>query len=124
MRLFNTCALCAVALSFVAASDSDEKKPKQPPLKPCTIRSPTSGSFFDLNSLSVLLPPKDAKDKKKTEDEVVSWHAKGYDYGSNFTLNICAPVVEELGEVEGVDRDLRGNVSAFYTIGDRTFSIG
>lgn len=53
-----------------------------------------------------------------------SWHAKGYDYGSNFTLNFCAPVVEDIGEVEGVDRELWKNVSAYYTAGGKTYSIG
>jgi hypothetical protein len=125
MKLFSTCALCAAlalsvcSTSSAASASTDDKKAKQPPSKPCTIRSPSSGLFFDLNALS-MQPPKDAKDK----DAVESWHVKGYDYGSNFTLNFCAPVVEDIGVVEGVDEALWKNVSAFYTAGKKTYSIG
>jgi hypothetical protein len=128
MKLFSSCALCAaVVLSastvLAASSAADDKKSKAPPVKPCTVRSSTSGAFFDLHSLSIQ-PPKDPKDKKGAEATVESWHAKGYDYGSNFTLNFCDPVVEELKDVEGVDRALWRNVSAYYTVGKKTFSLG
>jgi cation-dependent mannose-6-phosphate receptor len=128
MKLFSSRALCAAlvisANSVLAASSaSDDKKLKAPPVKPCTVRSPASGAFFDLHSLSIQ-PPKDSKDKKNSAVTVESWHAKGYDYGSNFTLNFCDPVVEELTDVEGVDKALWRNVSAFYTVGKKTFSLG
>ena len=45
----------------------------------------------------------------------------------NFTMNFCGGVVEdlkEMGGVEGVDRDLWRNVSAYYKEGDEVFSIG
>ncbi|KAE9985038.1 hypothetical protein BLS_000065 [Venturia inaequalis] len=105
-----------------AASTSDDKKTKDPAPKPCTIRSPASGAFFDLSSLS-LHPPKDTKDVKKGEVSE-SYHVKGQDYGANFTINFCAPVVEDLTNVEGVDRKLAQNVSAYYTIGKKSYSIG
>lgn len=105
-----------------AAPNPDDKKTKEPALKPCTIRSPVSGAFFDLSSLS-LHPPKDAKDVKKGEVSE-SYHVKGQDYGANFTINFCSPVVEDLKEVEGVDRKLAQNVSAYYTIGKKAYSIG
>jgi cation-dependent mannose-6-phosphate receptor len=54
-----------------------------------------------------------------------SYHVKGYDYGSNFTLNVCGPVVEELDDVEGVSKKQWANVSAFYTDSkDRVYSLG
>lgn len=118
-------AFCAaVLLPFLSLADSadGDKKAKEPTPKPCTIRSPTSGHFFDLNPISVRLP--DSKDKKKADESLESWHAKGYDYGTNFTLNFCAPVVEELDDVEGLDRNLWRNVSAYYRDGRRTYSIG
>jgi cation-dependent mannose-6-phosphate receptor len=126
MKFFSTCAFCAaLALSastvFAASSPADEKKSKAPPVKPCTVRSPTSGAFFDLHSLSIKPP---AKNAKKSDTTVESWHAKGYDYGSNFTLNFCDPVVEDLTDVEGVEKAMWGNVSAFYTVGKKTFSLG
>lgn len=105
-----------------AASTSDDKKTKDSALKPCTIRSPASGAFFDLSSLS-LHPPKDIKDVKKGEVEQ-SYHVKGQDYGANFTINFCAPVVEDLTDVEGVEKKLAQNVSAYYTIGKKSYSIG
>lgn len=115
-------ALLLPLLSVVAAASSDDKKAKEPALKPCTIRSRASGAFFDLSSLS-LHPAKDLKDVKKGE-VLESYHVKGQDYGANFTLNFCAPVVEDLTDVEGVDRKLAQNVSAYYTIGKKTYSIG
>jgi cation-dependent mannose-6-phosphate receptor len=125
MRFFSACAFCAAltlsATTASAASPADDKKSKAPPVKPCTVRSATSGAFFDLHSLSIKPP---AKDSKKSDAKVESWHAKGYDYGSNFTLNFCDPVVEELTSVEGVDEALWRNVSAFYTVGKKTFSLG
>ena len=87
---------------------------------PCTIRSP-SGLSYDLNPMAIV-PHADGTFKEGERN--TSWTARGYDYGSNFTLNFCAPVVEELDNVYGVDRKLWGNVSAFYTRGSRTYSLG
>ncbi|TID24284.1 mannose 6-phosphate receptor domain-containing protein [Venturia nashicola] len=123
MKLFFQSAFALILpLLSSAASSTDDKKSKEPALKPCTIRSPASGAFFDLSSLS-LHPPKDTKDVKKGEASE-SYHVKGQDFGANFTLNFCAPVVEDLTDVEGVDKKLARNVSAFYTIGKKTYSIG
>ncbi|KAL1653639.1 Cation-independent mannose-6-phosphate receptor CI-MPR [Didymella pomorum] len=100
--------LLAASLPVHAASDK--------PLKPCTVVSPTTERFFDLNGLRRTLPKEG--DKKKDGDEG-SWHAKGYDYGANFTVNFCGPVVEELSDVQDLDKKLWRNVSAFYEKGDR-----
>jgi len=113
---------CVVLALSIAGAAADEKT-KEKPVKPCTIRSPSSGAFFDLNSLHIQPPSKDSKSSKK-DDKPESWHAKGYDYGANFTLNICGPVVEELDDVVGVHKSLWKNTSAFYTVGKRTYSIG
>ena len=69
-------------------------------------------------------PPTKEGKKAHKDDRTESWHAKGYDYQTNFTLNFCAPVVEELRDVVGVDEGLWRNVSAFYTLGGKTYSIG
>jgi cation-dependent mannose-6-phosphate receptor len=54
-----------------------------------------------------------------------SWHAKGYDYGANFTLNICGSVIEDLEDVNEVSEYSWRNVSAFYrTANDEVYSIG
>jgi cation-dependent mannose-6-phosphate receptor len=110
--------------SVLAASDSDKK---DPPPKPCTIRSSSTGNFFDLNELHILPPKKDDKESRDPNEKTKppeSFHVKGYDYGSNFTLNICGPVVEDLDDVSGVSSSLRKNVSAYYTKGRETYSIG
>ncbi|CAL3964778.1 hypothetical protein PZA11_002294 [Diplocarpon coronariae] len=103
-----------------AASDKKEEKV----LEPCTVGSAT-GAFYDLRSLSISPP---ADDKKHTKGEKVDdWHAKGYDYhqnGANFTLNICAPVVGKVEDFVGVDRSLWRNVSAYYELGSKRYSIG
>jgi cation-dependent mannose-6-phosphate receptor len=86
--------------------------------KPCTLHSPSTGSFYDLRPLQVL--PSTAKDARND-----SWHAKGYDYGANFTLNICGPVVEHLEDVNDVSERSWRNVSAFYTTAkNEVYSIG
>jgi len=112
MKFFYACVVLALSTAGAAA---DERKP-------CTIRSPSSGAFFDLNSLNIQPPGKNSKPLKK-DDKLESWHAKGYDYGANFTLNICGPVVEELDDVVGVSKSYWKNISAFYTIGEDTYSI-
>jgi len=106
-------SLAFLAQYAVAASDK--------PLKPCTIVSPT-GRFFDLNPIR-RMPLKDGEKKNKGDSDG-SWHAKGYDYGANFTLNFCGPVVEELHDVQDLDKDLWRNVSAFYEDGKKVFAIG
>ena len=85
------------------------------PLEPCTIISPLTGAFYDLNTITVQ-PSKDDGDK--------SWHARGYDYGKNFTLNFCAPVIEKLEHVIDVPESLWQNVSAYYKDGESEISIG
>ncbi len=104
--------LCSFA-SVRAASDTA--------LKPCTVVSPTTERFFDLTGLR-RTPAKEGERKKDAEEG--SWHARGYDYGANFTLNFCGPVVEELSNVQDLDKALWRNVSAFYERGDRQYAIG
>ncbi|KZF23529.1 vacuolar sorting receptor [Xylona heveae TC161] len=120
MRLLQICALTLFAFDATVWGASEEKKAK--PIKPCTVLSPTSGSFFDLTPIS-LYPPKAGK-KLKKDDRTESWHAKGYDYPANFTLNVCAPVMEGLKDVIGVEKSLWRNVSAFYKMDGKTYSIG
>jgi cation-dependent mannose-6-phosphate receptor len=109
--------------TFVTAYTGSNLAPKSPE-KPCTIYSPTTGSYFDLNHISI--SPPEIKDGKKVykDGHEESWHAKGYDYGANFTINICAPVIEDISDVVGVDKSRWKNVSAYYTMDDRIYSIG
>lgn len=106
----------ASAYAIPGSPDSDGN------VTPCVARSPTTGLYYDLNSLTVPLPPSDEKSRKYAREE--SWHVKGYDYGANFTLNICGPVIEEVTDVVGVEENMWQNVSAYYQKDDKTYSIG
>ena len=116
---FQTLVLCAFAMqSGLSNADSSEKATPVP----CTVHSPSSGSFYDLQPISLTLPDPNKKSSKNARTE--SWKAKGFDYNANFTLNICAPVLEEVKDVVGIDKKQWQNVSAFYTMGEKTYSIG
>lgn len=140
MRLLSSylLLLLATASPSLAATDPSAK----PPPKPCTLKSPLTGAYFDLNKISII-PPPDSKDDGSSSPDTngglnggggtstgagevrsESWHARGYDYGANFTLNICAPVVEKLDKVEGIEDDRKANISGFYMKDDKVFSIG
>ncbi|PGH04858.1 hypothetical protein AJ80_08467 [Polytolypa hystricis UAMH7299] len=104
------------------ASDSPSKSDPSP--KPCTIHSPSSGSYFDLSLLSLHPPERKNGEKGHSGDREDSWHARGHDYPANFTINICAPVIETLEDVVGVDKGRWQNVSAFYNLDGKTYSLG
>jgi hypothetical protein len=108
MRRHALTALLSILTSAIFAVDNR-------PLKPCTIVSPSSGDFYDLNTITK---------KVNKDDRTESWHSRGYDYGTNFTLNFCAPVIETLEDVVGVDEALWQNVTAFYKLEGKTYSIG
>lgn len=111
-------SLLLLALSSTTTLAAESKKD----LRPCTVYNPTNGNFYDLNGIMVH-PLKDHK-KVHKDDRTESWHARGYDYNTNFTLNICGPVVEPLKDVVGVKDDLAKNISAYYTVGKKIYSIG
>lgn len=118
MQYFATILVGALAFQAQLCSAKDDDKPDIP----CTVHSPKTGSFYDLTELS-LQPPEDPEKLKKGE-RVESWKSSGYDYGTNFTLNICAPVIEKLDKVVGIDEEAYKNVSAYYTEDGKTYSIG
>lgn len=91
---------------------------------PCVARSPTTGLYFDLNAIS-LSPPEKKDGKKALKDaREDSWYAKGHDYPANFTINICAPVIENVTGVVGVESSRWKNVSAYYERDEKVYSIG
>ncbi|KAL9619307.1 MAG: hypothetical protein Q9160_006072 [Pyrenula sp. 1 TL-2023] len=124
MRWFTSALLLLTSSSISTVTANSNSKSK--PTKPCTLHSPTSGSYFDLTRLQ-LAPPDDPKKSisSSPSQRTESWHARGHDYGANFTLNFCGPVIEDLKDVEGVDKKLWQNVSAYYETekGD-LYSIG
>ncbi|KIX02000.1 uncharacterized protein Z518_07939 [Rhinocladiella mackenziei CBS 650.93] len=111
-------AILTVLFSYLPASIASTEI--KPPPKPCTIHSPSTGSFFDLRPLQLKI---DGTKYQVASNE--SYHVKGYDYPYNFTMNFCGPVVEPLDEVEGIPTTTVANVSAFYkdARGD-VYSIG
>ena len=115
MRSFSARTTAALVVTASLASAASEK-----PLRSCTATSSTTGSFFDLSPISVPFPGKKAAKNTRTE----SWKANGYDYGSNFTLNFCAPVVEDLDEVVGIAEDYWEDVAAYYEDDGHIYSIG
>ena len=109
--------------TLVAGSPKDASdKSHKSNWRPCTAES-NSGNYFDINPLAVDTTSK-RKDSKDKDAKPHSWHARGYDYGSNFTLNFCGPVIEDLDDVEDVSGKLARNVSAYYENKGRVFSIG
>ena len=70
------------------------------------------------------VPPLVDHKKQHKDDRIESWHTRGYDYDKNFTMNFCAPVIEPLEDVVGISDDLVKNVSAFYVLDKKTYSIG
>ncbi|KAJ6446774.1 mannose-6-phosphate receptor, binding protein [Purpureocillium lavendulum] len=88
----------------------------------CTATSSSgSGAFFDLRPDTAVHP-----DKGKSHKNVVTkdYHSKGYDYGKNFTLNICGPVVDPVMDVVGLPKNQWANVSAYYMSHGNIYSIG
>ncbi|ERF72640.1 hypothetical protein EPUS_05694 [Endocarpon pusillum Z07020] len=110
-------SLLALLLPSTLAADS------KPPPKPCTIHSPSTGSYYDLRPLDLSLAQQSTPSKSK-DLRTDSWHAKGYDYPANFSLNICGPVIESLADVDGIPASRWKNVSAFYRLASTTHSIG
>lgn len=91
------------------------------PAPACTAYSHNTGAFFDLRPAKASKPG-EGKSRKRgpTED----YHIRGYDYGRNFTLNICGPVVDPVEDVVGLGKDEWKNVGAYYTYKGEVYSIG
>jgi cation-dependent mannose-6-phosphate receptor len=121
MNLMAISSFLSVQLLLHSGSAIAASAPSPKPWKPCTIHSPNTGSFFDLSPISL---SESGIKEGYNDDRTESWHAKGYDYPANFTINFCAPVMEELDDVVGVDEELWQNVSAYYQMGDDIYSIG
>ncbi|KAI5814685.1 mannose-6-phosphate receptor binding domain-containing protein [Pyronema omphalodes] len=101
------------ALADVATGDS--KKLYKPKDAECTVTSPYSENFFDLNKL---------KRTPGAAPPQMDWQVKGLDYGANFSINICAPVLADTSKVEGIDEAGRANVGAYYEKNGTIYSIG
>lgn len=116
-----TLSLCTILSYLSTTSIAASSEHKTPQVEACTIHSSLSGSFYDVRPLT--LKESGHKTAAATNE---SYHARGYDYGANFTINICGPVVEELDDVYGVSSRAWANVSAFYKDprDDTVYSLG
>ena len=124
MQLHNSQSVLLLLASLLSravnAADSTEPE-KTTTVEACTAKS-TNGAFFNLQPDIAVKPEEGAKPHKSIPSE--DYHARGYDYGYNFTLNICAPVVAPPKEVVGLDDDLLRNVSAYYESKGKVYSLG
>lgn len=94
---------------------------KDPAATACTAISTSGGSFFDLRPDIAVAPTKDGKHKSSKSDD---YTARGYDYGYNFTLNICDAVIKPPERVVGIEESLWKNVSAYYEKDGKAYSLG
>lgn len=119
MRFSLAAALAAAAALATAA---DNAASSTTPVPACTATSSTgSGAFFDLRPDTAARHGKEQAHKTGASKD---YHAKGYDYGKNFTLNICGAVVEPVNDVVGLNKDIWANVSAYYMAHGNIYSIG
>lgn len=112
--------LLLASLLSGAVADSTEPE-KTTTVEPCTAKS-TSGAFFNLQPDIAIKLEEGAKPHRSTPVE--DYFARGYDYGYNFTLNICEAVVKPPKEAVGLDDDLVRNVSAYYESKGKVYSLG
>jgi cation-dependent mannose-6-phosphate receptor len=103
----------------VLAADSTKSTTTQIPACTATASS-GSGAFFDLRP-DIAVAAVEGKTKPPISTDYI---ARGYDYGSNFTLNICGPVVKTVKDVVGIKESLWQNISAYYKHNDEIYSIG
>lgn len=111
--------LLAAAIARAADSTTSSTTSSAPA---CTAASKSgTGAFYDLRPDIAVK----AEDGKSTKGSITTdYHARGWDYGRNFTLNICAPVIDAVEDVVGLNKVESKNVSAYYTYKNEIYSIG
>lgn len=118
--------LTAIAAVAAVASAEEDKASSTTTTATTTttacVATSTSGLFYDLRPDTAVVvaegekPPRGAV----TEDYI----ARGYDYGYNFTLNICGAVVKGVEDVVGVKKSDWKNISAYYEHKGELYSLG
>lgn len=115
--------LGAVALLVGVAAADDGKFSTTPTVTATAcVATSTSGAFYDLRPDTAVVLAEGEKPGRgvKTEDYL----ARGYDYGYNFTLNICGAVVKGVEDVVGVKKSDWKNISAYYEQNGKVYSLG
>jgi cation-dependent mannose-6-phosphate receptor len=100
-----------ILLSLLPTSFAVSEPPEKPIDPECTVTSPFSENFFDLRKLR-RVPDSDPPQ--------TDWFVKGQDYGANFSINICGPVLADVS-ADGVTN---GGVAAYYEMNGTVYSIG
>ncbi|KAF2860769.1 putative vacuolar sorting receptor [Piedraia hortae CBS 480.64] len=116
-RLLHYC-VSALLWTTVTAASVPAKEAHVP--EPCTIRSPNTHAFFDLNKLRI----EDPTESKAKNPRTWSWNTTGWGLPYNFTMNFCGPVIERVRDVVGVEERLWRNTSAFYRHDGKVYSMG
>ncbi|TGJ83545.1 hypothetical protein E0Z10_g5208 [Xylaria hypoxylon] len=90
----------------------------------CTASS-TSGAFFDLRYDAAIKPkPDGSRPSHSRGAPLTDYKARGFDYGFNFTLNICNAVVEPIEDVKDIEESKWQNISAYYISKAEYYSLG
>lgn len=123
-------------LLLLAAATGSYATPKRSPDKasttsstktavatPCVATHSSTGSFFDLRP-DMAAAQKDGKKHHKGAPTADYTWSRPSDWPYNFTMNICAPVVEGVEDVVGVDESLWQNISAYYEADEKIYSLG
>ncbi|CAG9952140.1 unnamed protein product [Clonostachys rosea f. rosea IK726] len=119
MRLSQSVLLASLATLAMAAKDTEPS-----PSRSCSglhSNPRRRGSYFDLRP-DIAWPEDSGKAHSKAQHK--DYYARGWDYGKNFTLNICNSVVSPVTDVVGVSKSQWANVSAYYTSQGNIYSIG
>ncbi|KAG5981037.1 hypothetical protein E4U54_006695 [Claviceps lovelessii] len=113
-----------ISAAFLAASlvSAKEESTSTTHVPACTATASSgTGGFFDLRP-AVAHAQREGKQQKT--GVVKDYRSRGYDYGRNFTLNICEAVVDPVTDVVGVPKSSWRNVSAYYMAHGDIYSIG
>ncbi|KAK1756290.1 mannose-6-phosphate receptor binding domain-containing protein [Echria macrotheca] len=113
--------LALAAVAFAEDKETKSTTSTTSTVTPCVATS-TSGAFFDLRPDTAVVVEEGAKTPKGAP--TTDYLARGYDYGTNFTLNICGAVVKKVEDVEGVEKASWKNISAHYTMKGKVYSLG
>ncbi|KAK3986439.1 mannose-6-phosphate receptor binding domain-containing protein [Cladorrhinum sp. PSN332] len=116
--------LALAALSRTAHAEEPDKtttSTSSAVVTPC-VATATSGAFFDLRPDTAIVVPEGEKVPKGSP--VQDYLARGWDYGTNFTLNFCSAVVSKIEDVEGVEKNQWKNVSAYYETKGKVYALG
>ncbi|KAI0405465.1 mannose-6-phosphate receptor binding domain-containing protein [Xylaria palmicola] len=117
---------CTAILSFLALTSTAIASDAEPSTTTtaCTASS-TSGAFFDLRPDAAIKPkPDGSRPSHSRGAPLTDYKARGFDYGANFTLNICNPVVEPIEDFKNIEASKWQNVSAYYVSEGEYYSLG